>query len=100
MQNAIVKNPTGIVGLVGLPQFEILVIMGGVVVVAAVVIAFTTRGRLGLERPSESGCAPRPSGPSVKGYLFACHNVTIDPAREQGHSEQNEHRNGAERMDE
>jgi len=35
MQNAIV-NPTGLVGLVGLPQFEILVIMGGVVVVPAV----------------------------------------------------------------
>ncbi|MFL6046335.1 MAG: hypothetical protein ACJ72M_14610 [Propionibacteriaceae bacterium] len=62
MQNAIV-NPTGLVGLVGLPQFEILVIMGGVVVVAAVVIAFTTRSRLGLERPSESARANRPSGP-------------------------------------
>jgi uncharacterized protein len=51
MHNAIV-NSTGMVAVVGLPQFEVLVIMGGVVVLAAVIIAVATRGRLGLKRSS------------------------------------------------
>ena len=38
MHNAIV-NPTGLVAVVSLPQFEVLVIMAGIVVLAAVVIA-------------------------------------------------------------
>jgi uncharacterized protein len=50
MHNAIV-NSTGLVALVGLPQFEVLVIMGGIVVLAAAIIAVATRGRLGLKRP-------------------------------------------------
>ena len=54
MHNAIV-NSTGLVAVVGLPQFEVLVIMGGVVVLAAVIIAVATRGRLGLKRSSGLG---------------------------------------------
>jgi hypothetical protein len=37
---------------VGLPQFEVLVIMPGIVVLAAAIIAVATRGRLGLKRSS------------------------------------------------
>jgi hypothetical protein len=51
MHNAIV-NSTGLVAVVGLPQFEVLVIMAGIVVLAAVLIAVATRGRLGLKRPA------------------------------------------------
>jgi hypothetical protein len=49
MHNAIV-NPSGLVAVVGLPQFEMLVIMGGIVVLAAAIIAVATRGRLELKR--------------------------------------------------
>ena len=48
MHNAIV-NSTGLVAVVDLPQFEVLLVMDGVVVVAAVIIAVATRGRLGLK---------------------------------------------------
>jgi hypothetical protein len=41
MHNVIV-NSTGLVALVGLPQFEVLVIMGGIVVLAAAIIAFAS----------------------------------------------------------
>jgi hypothetical protein len=41
------------VAVVALPQFEVLVIMAGIVVLAAAIIAVATRGRLGLRR-SES----------------------------------------------
>jgi membrane protease YdiL (CAAX protease family) len=51
MHNAIV-NPTGLVAVVALPQFEVLVIMGGIVVLSAAIIAIATRGRLGLNRPA------------------------------------------------
>jgi hypothetical protein len=51
MHNAIV-NSTGLVAVVGLPQFEVLVIMGGIVVLAAAIIAVATRGRLGVNRSS------------------------------------------------
>jgi hypothetical protein len=55
MHNAIV-NSTGLVAVVGLPQFEVLVIMAGIVVLAAAIIAVATRGRLGLNRtPGLSG---------------------------------------------
>ena len=50
MHNAIV-NSTGLVAVVALPQFEVLVIMAGIVVLAAAIIAVATRGRLGLKRP-------------------------------------------------
>jgi uncharacterized protein len=50
MHNAIV-NSTGLVAVVALPQFEVLVIMAGIVVLAAAIIAVATRGRLGLQRP-------------------------------------------------
>jgi hypothetical protein len=50
MHNAIV-NSTGLVAVIGLPQFEALVIMAGIVVLAAAIIAIATRGRLGLKRP-------------------------------------------------
>src|SRR5215210_7714733 len=50
MHNAIV-NPTGLVAVVALRQFEVLVIMAGIVVLAAAIIALATRGRLGLRRP-------------------------------------------------
>ena len=50
MHNAIV-NSTGLVAVVALPQGEVLVIMGGIVVLAAAIIAIATRGRLGLKRP-------------------------------------------------
>jgi CAAX protease family protein len=56
MHNAIV-NPTGLVAAVGLPQFEVLVIMGGIVVLAAAIIALATRGRLGLKRSSAPSAA-------------------------------------------
>jgi membrane protease YdiL (CAAX protease family) len=51
MHNAIV-NSTGLVVVVALPQFEVLVIMAGIVVLAAAIIAVATRGRLGLKRSS------------------------------------------------
>jgi hypothetical protein len=55
MHNAIV-NPTGLVVVVALPQFEVLVIMAGIVLLAAAIIAVATRGRLGLKRPeSDTG---------------------------------------------
>ena len=50
MHNAIV-NATGLVAVVALPQFDVLLIMAGIVVLAAAVIAVATRGRLGLKRP-------------------------------------------------
>jgi membrane protease YdiL (CAAX protease family) len=53
MHNAIV-NSTGLVAVVGLPQFEVLVIMDGIVVLAAAIIAVATRGRLGLKRPGSN----------------------------------------------
>jgi uncharacterized protein len=49
MHNAIV-NSTGLVAVVELPQFEVLVIMDGLVVLAAAIIAVATRRRLGLNR--------------------------------------------------
>jgi hypothetical protein len=45
MHNAIV-NSTGLVAVVALPQFEVLVIMAGIVVLATAIIAVATRGRL------------------------------------------------------
>jgi hypothetical protein len=51
MHNAIV-NSTGLVAVVGLPQFEVLVIMAGIVVLVATIIAIATRSRLGLKRSS------------------------------------------------
>jgi uncharacterized protein len=56
MHNAIV-NATGLVAVIGLPQFEVLVIMGGIVVLAAAIITVATRGRLGLKRSSEPSAA-------------------------------------------
>jgi hypothetical protein len=47
MHNAIV-NSTGF----ALPQFEVLVIMAGIVVLTAAIIAVATRGRLGLNQSS------------------------------------------------
>jgi len=49
MHNAIV-NSTGLVAVVALPQLEVLVIMAGIVVLAASIIAIATLGRLGLKR--------------------------------------------------
>jgi hypothetical protein len=49
MHNAIV-NPTGLVAVIALPQFDVLVIMAGIVVLAAAIITVATRGRLGLNR--------------------------------------------------
>jgi hypothetical protein len=43
-------NSTGLVAVAALPQFEVLVIMCGIVVLAAAIIAVATRGRLGLKR--------------------------------------------------
>jgi hypothetical protein len=60
MHNAIV-NSTGLVAVVGLPQFEVLVIMAGIVVLAGAIIAVATRGRLGLNRP-ESDAALNSEG--------------------------------------
>jgi hypothetical protein len=50
MHNAIV-NTTGLVAVVALPQFQVLVIMVGIVVLAATIITIATRGRLGFKRP-------------------------------------------------
>jgi hypothetical protein len=50
MHNAIV-NSTGLVAVVGLPQFDVLVIMAGLVVLAGAIIAIATRGRLGHRAP-------------------------------------------------
>jgi uncharacterized protein len=52
MHNAIV-NSSGLVAVVGLPQFDVLVIMAGLVVLAGAIIAIATRGRLGLKRAPE-----------------------------------------------
>ena len=56
MHNAIV-NPTGLVAVVGLPQFEVLVIMAGIVVLAGAIVVLATRGRLGLKRSSAPSAA-------------------------------------------
>jgi CAAX protease family protein len=56
MHNAIV-NSTGLVAVVNLPQFEVLMIMGGIVVLAAAIIAVATRGGLGLKRSSAPSAA-------------------------------------------
>ena len=40
--------------MLALPQFEVLVIMAGIVVLAAAIIAVATRGRLGLQRPGSA----------------------------------------------
>jgi uncharacterized protein len=56
MHNAIV-NATGLVAVVGLPQFEVLVIMAGIVVIAAAIITVATRGRPGLKRSSGPSAA-------------------------------------------
>jgi hypothetical protein len=54
MHNALV-NPTGFaVAVLGLPQGEILVVVSGLFVVAGVLVAVVTRGRLGLPRRSPS----------------------------------------------
>ena len=53
MHKAIV-NSTGLVAIVALPQFDVLMVMAGLVVLAAAIIAIATRGRLGLKRPSDS----------------------------------------------
>jgi hypothetical protein len=53
MHNAIV-NSTGLVAVVALPQFEVLVIMAGIVVLAAAIIAIATLGRLGLNGRAEA----------------------------------------------
>ena len=50
MHNAVV-NSTGLVAVVGLPQFEVLMIMAGIVVLAGAIIAVGSRSRLGLTRP-------------------------------------------------
>jgi hypothetical protein len=60
MHNAIVSS-TGMVAVVALPQFEVLVIMDGIVVLAGAIIAIATRGRLGLKRP-ESNADPNSEG--------------------------------------
>jgi uncharacterized protein len=52
MHNAIV-NSTGLVAVVGLPQFEVLVIIDGIIVLAGALIAVATRGRLG-QRPESN----------------------------------------------
>ena len=51
MHNAIVNSAGLVSAVVALPQFEVLVIMAGIVVLAAAIIAVATRGRLGLNRP-------------------------------------------------
>jgi len=56
MHNAIV-NPTGLVAVVGLPQFEVLVIMAGIVMLAGAIVVLATRGRLGLKRSSAPSAA-------------------------------------------
>lgn len=51
MHNAMV-NPTGLgIAVFEIPQTNTLVIMSGLVVLAGVIIAIATRGRLGLKRP-------------------------------------------------
>jgi membrane protease YdiL (CAAX protease family) len=53
MHNAIV-NPTGLgVAVYGVPQTDILVIISALAILAGVIIAVATRGRLGFKRPSE-----------------------------------------------
>jgi hypothetical protein len=47
-------NSTSLVAVVALPQFEVLVIMACIVVLAGAIIAVATRAGLGLHRP-ESG---------------------------------------------
>jgi membrane protease YdiL (CAAX protease family) len=54
MHNAIV-NSTGFVAVVGVPPSDALVIMGGLVFLAGVIIAIATRGRLGLKGIPSAG---------------------------------------------
>jgi hypothetical protein len=56
MHNAIV-NSTGLVAVVGLPQFEVLMIMAGIVVLAGAIVVLATCGRLGLKRSSAPSAA-------------------------------------------
>jgi hypothetical protein len=56
MHNAIV-NPTGLAAVVALPQFEVLVIMAGIVVLTGAILVLATRGRLGLKRSSAPSAA-------------------------------------------
>jgi uncharacterized protein len=95
VHNAIV-NFTGLVAVVALPQFEVLVIMAGIVVLAAAIITVATRGRLGLNRSSEPSAARdmsmpidelvlgvfMPASPTrrSKGVVYLCQVVTLDLA--------------------
>jgi membrane protease YdiL (CAAX protease family) len=54
MHNAIV-NSTGLVAVVDLRQFDVLVIMAGLVFLAGVIIAIATRGGLGLKPSTDAG---------------------------------------------
>jgi hypothetical protein len=54
MYNAIV-NSTGLVAVLALPQFEVLVIIAGLVVLAGAIVVLATRGRLGVKRTESDG---------------------------------------------
>ena len=73
MHNAIV-NSTGLVAVVALPQFEVLVIMAGIVVLAAAIIAVATRGPLGLKRP-ESDAALNREGLTPRALLISTQGI-------------------------
>jgi hypothetical protein len=52
MHNAIV-NPTGLVAVVALPQFEMLVIMAGIVVLAGAMLSSPPEADLGSSDPNQ-----------------------------------------------
>jgi hypothetical protein len=59
-----IVNSTGLVAVVSLPQCEVSVIMGGLVVLAAAIIAVATRSQLGL-KPSSGRPTQVHPGPST-----------------------------------
>jgi uncharacterized protein len=69
MHNALV-NPTGFgVAVLGLPQGEVLVVVSGLFVLAGVLVAVVTRGRLGLPRGNPSDPSLDPSAQQLRPVL-------------------------------
>jgi hypothetical protein len=63
-----IVNSTGLVAVVSLPQCEVSVIMGGLVVLAAAIIAVATRSQLGL-KPSLDALPKSTPGQVPRGLI-------------------------------
>jgi F0F1-type ATP synthase membrane subunit c/vacuolar-type H+-ATPase subunit K len=84
MHNAIV-NSTGLVAVVELPQFEVLVIMAGIVVLGAAIIAVATRGVSGSTDHQEA--ARRPEYGDATMIAMSSTTVLHDSRADRGPSE-------------